>query len=172
MSYTYIYGALRQVSKQASIVWIVNPVDNWYIITYTSVGNCNWNKYWDEYSTSYHVHYVLKKNWLWSSSANTWISIAVSLSAAAQSPIYSAVKAASFLLSIMEIGKAILSSQNLLFVQHIHMFHYTLFAFSKVHLLFSIEKSLQLIILVLLKRSLNIEKYLLEEIKTGNGNRS
>ena len=32
----------------------------------------------------------------------------------------------------MEIGKAILSSQNLLFVQHIHMFHYTLFAFSKV----------------------------------------
>ena len=31
----------------------------------------------------------------------------------------------------MEIGKAILSSQNLLFVQHIHMFHYTLFAFSK-----------------------------------------
>ena len=120
----YIYGALRQVSKQASIVWIMNPVDNWYICT--SVGNCNWNKYWDEYSTSYHVHYVLKKNWLWSSAANTWISIAVSLSAAQQSPIYSAVKAAvatpaSFWV-LWKLEKPFCPARIFfLYVQHIHV---------------------------------------------------
>ena len=115
-----------------------------------------------------------KKNWLWSSSANTWISIAVSLSAAAQSPIYSAVKAAaatpaSFWV-LWKLEKPFCPAR-IFSLYNIYTCSTTHFLLSVKYLLFSIEKSLQLI-QVLLKMSLNIEKYLPEEIKTGNGNRS